>query len=51
MLSRFEEGNKVVLESKASGKTLRIVKGSRVEGRGGRGALGKGTNLCVACCG
>ena len=40
LLSRFTEENVVVLESRASGKTLRFREGE-VEGIGGHGALGK----------
>ena len=40
MLSRFTEENVIVLESRASEKTLRFREG-QVEGTGGHGALGK----------
>ena len=40
LLSRFTEENVIVLESRASGKTLRFRAGE-VEGTGGHGALGE----------
>lgn len=40
LLSQFAQGNTILLRSQASGKTLRFREGV-VEGRGGRGALGK----------
>ena len=40
LLSRFTEENVIVLESRASGKTLRFREGE-VEGVGGHGALGE----------
>ena len=39
LLGRFTDENVVVLESRASGKTLRLREGA-VEGVGGHGALG-----------
>ena len=44
LLSKFTEENVIVLESRASGKTLCFREGE-VEGTGGHGALGKYSGL------